>query len=76
MTKIIEKPKKKKKNQTLGEKETYKYMGILEIKTINVQRREKKYKEYFRKRINYREIKLYGRNLIKGMNTCFFFFML
>ena len=54
---------------TLGEKETYKYLGILEDDNINQKEmKEKNKKEYLRTR-KLHETKLYSRNLIKGINT-------
>ena len=51
------------KNKTLGEKETYKYLGILEADTTEqVVMKEKIRKEYLM-------TKLCCRNLIKGINT-------
>ena len=56
--------------RTLGEKETYKYMGILEADTIKQQEmKENIKKEYFRGTRKLLETKLYCRNLIKGINT-------
>ena len=58
------------KIRTLGEKETYKYLGILEADTIKqVQMKEKTKKEYFRRTKKLLETKLNSRNLIKGINT-------
>ena len=55
---------------TLWKKETYKYLGILEADTIKQSEiKEKIKKEYFRRTRKLLEIKLQGRNLIKGMNT-------
>ena len=57
------------KIRTLGEKETYKYLGILEADTIKqVQMKDKVQKEYLRTR-KLLETKLSHRNLIKGINT-------
>ena len=57
------------KIRTLGEKETYKYLGILEADTIKqVEMKEKIQKEYFRTR-KLLEKKLWSRNLFKGINT-------
>ena len=68
MTKGVELP-----NQvvirTLGEKETYKYLGILEADTIKqVEMKEKIKKEYLRRTRKLLESKLYCRNLVKGIN--------
>ena len=53
--------------RTLGDNETYKYLGILEADTIKqVEMKEKIKKEYLRIT---RKTKLCSRNLIKGINT-------
>ena len=58
------------KIRTLGEKETYKYLGILEAVTIKQEKiKEKITKEYFCRTKKLLETKLYSRNIIKGMNT-------
>ena len=58
------------KIKTQGEKETYNYLGILEIDTIKQEEtKEKIEKEYFRRTRKLLETKLYRRNLIKGINT-------
>ena len=58
------------KIKTLGEKETYKYLGILEADTIKqVQMKDKIQKEYLRRTRKLLEAKLSSRNLIKGINT-------
>ena len=58
------------KISTLGEKEMYKYLGILEADTIKqVEMKEKIKKEYLRRTRKLLEIKLCSRNLIKGINT-------
>ena len=55
---------------TLGEKESYKYLGILEADTIKqVEMKEKIPKEYLRRTRKLLETKLSCRNLIKGINT-------
>ena len=55
---------------TLGEKETYKYLGILEADTIKqVEMLEKIKKEYLRRTRKPLKTKVYSRNLIKGINT-------
>ena len=62
---------------TLGEKENYRYLEILEADTTKqVEMKEKVGKEYFRrikkkkrKKKEKIEIKLCTRNLIKGRNT-------
>ena len=57
------------KIRTLGENETYKYLGILEADTIKqVEMKDKIRKEYLRTR-KLLETKLSCRNLIKGINT-------
>ena len=56
--------------RTLEEKETYKYLGILEADTIKqVQMKDTIRKEYLRRTRKLLETKLYSRNLIKGINT-------
>ena len=58
------------KIKTLGEKETYKYLGILEADTIKqVEMKEKIKKEYLGWTRKLLETKLSNRNLIKGINT-------
>ena len=58
------------KIRTLGEKETYKYVGILQADTIKqVYMKEKIKKDYLRRTRKLRETKLYQRNLVKGINT-------
>ena len=58
------------KIRMLGEKETYKYLGILEADTIEqVEMKEKNKKGYFRRAKKLLETKLCSRNLIKGINT-------
>ena len=58
------------KIRTLGENETYKYLGILEADTIKqVEMKDKIRKEYLRRTRKLLEIKLSRRNLIKGINT-------
>ena len=58
------------KIRTLWEKETYKYLGILEADTIKqVEMKGKIQKEYLRRTRKVHEIKLSCRNLIKGINT-------
>ena len=65
----IELPNQDKK-RILGEKETYKYLGIYEADTIKqVETKEKIKKEYLRRTRKLTEIKLSSRNLIKGINT-------
>ena len=57
------------KIRTLGEVETYKYLGILEADTIKVEMKDKIRKEYLRRTRKLLETKLSSRNLIKGINT-------
>ena len=55
---------------TLEEKETYKYLGILEADTIKHDEMKKKVKkEYLRRTRKLLETKLFCRNHIKGINT-------
>ena len=57
------------KIRTLGEKEMYKYLDILEANTIKqVEMKEKIKKEYLRRTRKLLETKLCGRNRIKGIN--------
>ena len=57
------------KIRTLGEKETYKYLRILEVGTIKqVEMKEKIKKEYFRRIRKLLKKKLYRRNLIKALD--------
>ena len=58
------------KIRTLGENETYKYLGILKADTIkHVQVKDKLQKEYLRRTRKQLETKLPSRNLIKRINT-------
>ena len=58
------------KIRTLREKETYKYLGILEADTIKqVEMKDKIQKEYLRRTRKLIETKLSCRNLIKGINN-------
>ena len=58
------------KIRTLGENETYKYLGILETDTIKqVEMKDNIQKEYLWKTRKLLETKLSSRNLIKGINT-------
>ena len=53
-----------------GKKETYKYLGILEVDIIKqVEMKEKIKKEYLRRTRKLLKTKLSSRNLIKGINT-------
>ena len=59
------------KIRTLGEKETYKYLGIFEADTIKqVEMKENIKKEYLRRTRKLHETKLCCWNLIKAINTC------
>ena len=54
----------------LGEKETYKYLGVLEADTIKqVETKEKIKKEYLKRTRKLLKTKLYSRNLTKGKNN-------
>ena len=56
--------------RTLGENETYKYLGILEADTIKqVKMKDKIRKEYHRRTRKLLESKLSSRNLIKRIKT-------
>ena len=69
MTEIMELPYQEK-IRTLGEKDTYKYLGILEANNIKqVEMKEKIRKEYLRKIKKLFETKPYCRKLIRGINT-------
>ena len=58
------------KIRPLGEKETYKYLGILETDTIKqVEMKEKIKKEYLRRTRKLLKTKQYNRNLITGINN-------
>ena len=58
------------KIRMLREKETYKYLGILEADTIKqVEMKDKIKKEYLRRTRKLHETKLSGRNFFKGINT-------
>ena len=58
------------KIRTLGENETYKYLGILEAdNTKQVEMKDKIRKEYIRRTRKLLETKLSSRILIKGINT-------
>ena len=71
MTDRIELPNQDK-IRTLGEEETYKYLGILEADTIKqVEMKDKTRKEYLRRTRKLLETKLSSRNLIKRINTWF-----
>ena len=60
----------KNKIRTLGEKETYKYLGISEVDTIKQVEMEKRIKkEYLRRTRKLHKTKLCSRNFIKGINT-------
>ena len=69
MTEEMELPNQDKIG-TLKEKETYKYLGILEADTIKyVEMKNKIQKEYLRRTRKRLETKLSSRNLIKEINT-------
>ena len=56
--------------RTLGEKETYKYLGILETDTIKrAEMKEKIKKKNLRRIRTLLDTKLYSNNLVKGINT-------
>ena len=56
--------------RTLGEKETYKHLGILEADIIKQQEMKEKIKKvYLRRARKLLETKLYSRNFVKGINT-------
>ena len=56
--------------RTLGENETYKYLGILEADTIKQEENKDKIQNEYRWRTRkLLETKLSSRNLIKGINT-------
>ena len=58
------------KIRTLGEKQTYKYLGILEADTIKqVEMKDKIKNEYLRRTRKLLETKLSSSNLTKGINT-------
>ena len=58
------------KIRTLGEKETYKYLGVLEADTLKqVELKDKIRKEYPRRTRKLLETKLSSWNLIKRINT-------
>ena len=69
MTDAMELPNQDK-IRTLGESETYKYVGILEADTIKqVEMKDNTRKEYLRRTRKLHETKLSTRNFIKGINT-------
>ena len=56
--------------RTLGEKETHKYLVILEADTIKQQEiKERIKKDYLRRARKLLETKLYRMNIVKGLNT-------
>ena len=58
------------KIRTLGENETYEYLGILEAETIKqVEMKDKIQKEYLRRTWKLLETNLSSRNLTRGINT-------
>ena len=68
MTEGMELPSQEK-IRTLGEKVTYKYLGILETDTIKQVKINEKFKKSLKKTRKLLETKVYSRNLIKGINT-------
>ena len=54
---------------TLGEKETYKFLSILEVDTIKQVEMKDKIKKYLRRTRKLIKTKLSSRNLIKGIDT-------
>ena len=60
----------KERISTLGEKEPYKYLEIVEADTVRqVEMEEKTIKEHLKKAIEFLEVKLSSRNLINERNT-------
>ena len=60
---------KSRKIRTLGEKETYKYLGRLEADNIKRgEMKDKIKKDYLRRTRELLEIKFYSGNLFKGVN--------
>ena len=58
------------KIRTLGEHETFKYLGILEADIIkHVQMKDNIFKKYLKRTKNLLETKLSSRNLVQGINT-------
>ena len=57
------------KIRTLGEKETYKYLGILKADTLKHVGMKKNKKGYLKRIRKLLETKLHSRNLIKRINT-------
>ncbi len=56
--------------KALGEKENYKYQGILEADNIKqTEMKENLRKEYLRSTRKLLETKQYSRNLVKGINA-------
>ena len=69
MTEGIELPNQEK-NENYQEKETNKYLRILEANPIKqAEMKEKIKNEYLRRMTKLLETKLHCRNLIKGINT-------
>ena len=66
-TEVVELPNQQK-NRTLGEKETYKYLGILEVDTIkHVEMRENFFKRVYQKKgKNYTKPSYITENSSKG----------
>ena len=58
------------KIRTLGEKETYTYLGMLKVDTSKqAEIKEKIKEEYLKWTRKLLKTKLYSRNLIKGINS-------
>ena len=68
ITEGIELPNQEKKKQNT-EKETYKYLGILEADAIKSGHERKNIKEYLWRTRKFLKTKLCCRNLIKGINN-------
>ena len=69
ITEGIELPSQEK-IRSLGEKENYKYLGILEADTVKQNEMKSRVKqEYLRRTRKLLETKLCSRNLLKGINT-------
>ena len=58
------------KFRTLGEKVTYRYLGMLKADTIKeVELEVKVFKKYLRRKRKQLKTKLNNRNFVKGINT-------
>ena len=53
----------------LGEKKNYKYLGILESKSIKQVEMKKKSKSVLKEQENFLKLNSSSKNLIKGINT-------